>query len=680
MRLSKRHECSKKANHANMAAFCDRFGVRLILLALLPLWATCLDSYDKARCDDLTNGAKSLQNTPLFLSDFTFLSETAILKNETGSGTAKTPKIFHEKFSFSDMYRQVMRYQETPWTWNWLYVDQPTNDCLYKDPGRQCEDLPNTCSSRASEFVDKNNEVNVGSYLSALQYPKPNKEEVSLGPSSVRGISSLRYATCAYDQTSQVTTVSEWHILDPQQFTKMDKLSANLLMAHHKKYKDGSEISDERTDYTEYSKLLYSDLPNGLQIGEVRCGHILGDFRSVEPPTPSVRHGYTSEFDAAKPNQVISDVQYNAYTEYNYNSQILFQVTDAPVVGENEKETTVEVYDFLTKHAFRYSLTNGNCRVEPNFDLNGYSGMPLPQSYWLFPEMQEPSYLGIYYNRDIPCHTWLFEYPAGAPGIPSGSTVTLYLATSDWLEKQGMDTDMFYPVQKIIRSPEGNDFESIFEYRDNPGYHIPELLSCFDRDDIVAGKLTLKNTNYYKLIAHNEVSFEYRFRSFIQEITGIKSHLRVAKITAAPSQKRVDETDVAFLILGQFAGINSTNSIAYRTDPVTSKEAADKINKAVDKGDAKFSLDFQSITLHLKKGSFSVLKNDDHFENVDNPRQNSPSSGSSGYSGTIMAVSGLCIVIGCFVVSLLAVILYKRWTEGQDILPSFGMQTLSNEK
>ncbi|KAK3784823.1 hypothetical protein RRG08_009053 [Elysia crispata] len=655
---------------------CNRLDY-LLLLALIPFlsqWQTSLADYYKAKCNNLTEDGKEQHKIPRFLQDFRVLSEKTVMESEKDS----IETVLHERLWYSSIFRQAMRYEESSDKSTWLYLDEVNNDCLYKESRQTCEDLPQTCSIRASEFMSDNRRLTLGSYLSILNWPNPSKKEVSLGEASVRGIPSFGYATCNYDQSSDVSTLSLWQFVNPQAFSNMDRTSANLLMAHHRKYRDEELIVDERIDYTDYKQLKSSDIPNGLQIGENQCGHIQGSFRSVKPPSPSFRHGFVSEMDITGPQQVRSNQRYTSYTEYNYMSQILFTVSYMPVPGENEKETIVSIYDFLTDHYFRYSLTNGNCEVSPSFNYDGSPVMPTPETYWLFTTVQKPSYLGVYYNRGIPCNTWLFEYPEGGPGFDLDTTVTLFLATPSWLAVQGFPQNMFFPVQKISRTNGGNIFESYYEYKDNPGYHIPDLFTCFDKDDVVTGKITLEKTNYYKTIAHREIHFEYEFRHFIQKITGIKSHIRISKIAAAPSNTNTDETDVVFMILGKFVNINSTVTIAYKTDPVTSQQAADRINKAVDKGDAKFLLDNKSVTLHLKKGSFSVVKNADHFENVDNPEQKQSSGG--GYSQLTLAAVSITLLFVCLALSVLAVFIYKRRTEGQTVLPSFRLQNLSSGK
>ncbi|RUS92138.1 hypothetical protein EGW08_000162 [Elysia chlorotica] len=647
-------------------ARCDRLGF-LLLLALgtfLTHWRTAWASYDTAQCDQHTQSAKKDLETPHFYTDFTVLSErTATLSDQNTS----TESVVHEQLWYLSTFRQALKYEETPAKWSWLLVDEIPNECLYKELGGTCQ---STCSGTTNEFLAPDGRLDIGTYYSALKWLRPTNKEASLDSEGVRGITSRKYVTCYYDQALDTTTVSIWHTLDPFVYPNMDDLKSNLLMAHHKKYKDSEQISDERIDYTDYKQLLASEVPNGLQIGEGQCGHIEGNFRSIQPPNPSLRHGFVSEADITPPQGVQAKARFSFYEEYNYNSQILFTVYALPDAQGNEVETTIEAFDFSAKHTYTYSLTKGNCQVTPGLNYRGSDVMPLPQEYWRFRAAKEPSYLGVYMNRGIPCNTWLFEYPEGGE---ESDTITLYLATPEWLETRALPRDMFYPIQRISRMANENIFESFYQFKDNPGYHIPQLQRCFKQDDVKVGKITLEKTNYFKVVVPNKIHFEYEFRQFIQKTTGIKSHMRVTGISAAPA-KNIEETDVTFMIMGEFVNTSGSDPLAYVTDPVTSQQAVDKISQAVEKGDFKFSLDKLSVTLHLKKGSFSVLKNYDHFENVARPE----SAASSGYSQVAMAAVSLTLLLLSLLIALLAVLAYKRRSEGQNVLPTFSMKKLSN--
>ena len=642
-----------------------------LALLLLPL-QNCVANYVQEKCTEATDGGTEIQTPLNFLRNFRVLSETAILK-----GSANF--IAHGKLWYESHSRQAVRYTETTDSRTWLHLDENKNDCIFKEDNGRCQDHSDTCSTKAPEFFGEDKKVNVGSHQSILQWASEGTK-VSMGKSALRGMDTDKYVICYYDQTNDLTVVSEWHFLDAQKYSGNSKSWPHLLMARHKRFNTNEgKVSDERIDYTEYTYLPYSDVRYGLQISEGECKHVDGFFhQSPKPPSPSALHGFYQMTDYAS-KSVNANEEFTSYIEYNFDARMIFEVADFPAHDETtEKETRVNVYDLSSTNMYSYSVTHGYCKVHPHVYYRGHESMPSPQSFWHFSQKRNYNYLGVYMNRNIPCNTWLFEFPYGDFGMAKDSTITLYLATPDWLEQNGKPRDMFYPVQRITRETGLNIFESFFEYKDNPGYHIPDLSTCFDEKDTIVGKITLENTNFYKTYAHQEVFLQYEIRKFLQKITGIKSAMRLARIAGVPNRDNVEETDVAFTIYGHFMGINSTNSEAYKTDPVTSQQAADKINKAVDSGDAKLTLQGTVYTLHLKKGSFEVLKNYDHFENVDNPRRQS--SGGGGYSSAALASVSITLLVVTLLLGVLLVVVYKRWTEGQDILPSFGMQSLSGDK
>ena len=644
-----------------------------LALLLLPL-QNCVANYVSEKCRKATDGGTELQTPLHLLRNFRVLSERATLRG--GENIIAHGKLWYESSS-----RQAVRYTETADSRTWLHLDEIKNDCIFAEENGRCQDQSDTCSTKAPEFFGEDRKVNVGSYRSILQWPSEGKKQVSMGKSAVRGMDTQQYVTCDYDQTNDLTVVSEWHFLDSQKYSDSSRSWQQLLMARHQRFNtNGEKVSDERIDYTDYTYLRYSDVRYGLQISEGECKHVDGYFHhSPKPPAPSALHGFYQVTDYAFHSLAGAQEEFTMYVEYNLEARMIFEVIELPSGDVTEKNTIVNVHDFSTTNKYSYSVTNGYCKVHPHNNYLGHTSIPSPQSFWLFSPKRNYNYLGVYMNRNIPCNTWLFEFPAGDYGMAKGGTITLFAATADWLEQNGKPRDMFYPVQRITRpTTEIEKFDSFFEYKDNPGYHIPDLWTCFDEKDTVVGKITLENTNFYKTYAHQEVFLQYEIRKFLQKITGIKSAMRLARIVGAPNRENVEETDIAFTIYGHFVGNSSILSEAYKADPVTSQQAADKINKVVDSGDAKFTLQGTVYTLHLKKGSFEVLKNYDHFENVDNPRRQS--SGGGGYSSVALASVSVTLLVVTLLLGLLLVVVYKRWTEGQDILPSLSLQSMSGDK
>ncbi|GFO34156.1 EF-hand domain-containing protein d1 [Plakobranchus ocellatus] len=646
-----------------------------ILIIILDTLHQSGATFDKQSCNKYAKGDNVIEEIPFYAQDFSVDKQITIIQGEELS----FQNIMHEKLWFSDIFKQAMVYRETFAGSTFIYIDELSNGCLYREDGGACIESSESCKEVAEklEFVtEEDGLVDIGSGANSLHWPMKNlKKQVYIGESSVRSISTNLYVTCTYVEDKEETWVSEWQVLNTAKYSKKDKFMPVLLTSQHKKFKGKKMLMDGRIDYTNFRILSNSDIPNGLQIGENQCNATKGNFLSPKPPVPSFRHSYTSEVDTTDTVTLESYARHTSYHEYNYNAKLLLSLHTYAVDDENEKEMVLEVYDYSTMHSLRYSLTNGSCQVAFKFLYQSSPNLPSPQEYW-FLDSPKSTYLGIYMNRNIPCDTWLFEYPNGALGFEAGDTVTLYLATYQWLKRHGMANNRFFPVQMIVKKQDKATFSSYYEFKNDPSNRIPSLSLCYDHEDAVIGMVTLEKTNYYTKIVPQQIRFHDEFVAFIQNVTGIVSSMRISDVVTRPSDTIRDETDVIFRINGRFAGVkSSSHEDAYRTDPVTSKEAADKINKRVDIGKVTFSLNSQPRIFYLKKGSFAILENSDHFEYMDN------SSGKSGgYSKSVMAAVGITLLFVGLIISVGGILAYKRVTEGKSILASFGMETLQDEK
>ncbi|GFO34152.1 EF-hand domain-containing protein d1 [Plakobranchus ocellatus] len=652
-----------------------------ILVVFLSVLQENKASYNEKACNKYTEGGTEYRGIPFYSNDFSVESEVTVNVNLTNLKGEETTfeTIVQEKLWFSDRFRQLMVHRETATDSDFIFVDEYENHCVYKEDGGACIEAPGSCKQVADklEFVSmKNGHVYIGSSANGLHWPpKENiKKRVYRGRSSVRSIATKLYATCTFDPRTNETWISQWHVLDTEKVTKAGEfLPPLLVMSEHQVVRGQKLFALGRIDYTNFKILSFRDIPNGLQIGDDQCKATTGNFLSRNPPAPSFSHSYISEVDKADTLTFESYAKQTSYYEYNYETKLLQSVYTFPVNNENEKEMVLEVYDYSTMHSFSYSLTNGNCKVDFEYLNQTSPNFPSPQEYWLL-NSPKSSYLGVYMNRNIPCDTWLFEYPDGGDGFQKGDTVTLYLATYQWLDEYGMSTDRFFPVQMIVRTQDQVTFSSFNEFKNNPGYSIPGLAACYDQKDVVLGMVTLENTDYHTQISPHQIQFEYEFRSFIKNVTGIVSSLRIADILARPSLTTADGTDVIFTIYGRFAGINSSSHEAYRADPVTSKEAVEKINNQIDTGEITFILDSEPHSFYFKKGSFAILKNFDHFEYVDNSAETG-----NEYSSGAMAGMGIALLIVGLVISVGAVLAYKRSTERKRRFSSVGMEKVGED-
>lgn len=625
-------------------------------------------SYDAKFCESKTSWAKDQAYTekPFFFDDYSVVSEAAYFKVENESEAMVT----HSQVYYSENMRQAVVSEESPEDTFWAFLDQPSRDCIYKKGSGQCLVEEGDCEE-TNEAIGlggkKGDTIDLGSSSGTMNFPPDveTRKTVKFTDTYTRNIASTRVGICSYRQSTDETVVTILYVLRPDQYANMDSTQNTVLTAvTYTKTPDQSKPSFKRVDYTEYTKIYPAQLANGFQLGEGQCGTLKSEFTSRDLPQPSVRFSYFSQQLVAVPPFLTRAAQIvNEQHEYNENSQISQVQTDQEVAGQTEKNTILEVGDFRGQVSYKYSLTNGDCNVTTLVSRIQRSQQLSPRQFWLL-DAGNPTYEGVYSNRDMPCDLWKFEGPDS-----SIASLSLYLANKDWLKANGLAENTFLPVEIIARA-DTNVYNEIYMYKDNPGYNIPYLSTCFQADDTLFGEVTLL-MNYYQEIAARYFHFEYEFRKVLMDITGVNSPIRISLISFMPSPSKPDtETIALFDIHGKLTGFDDLSDNIYRSDPVTPDEASEKIKKKVDSGNIKFSLDNEKTIINFKKGSFAVSKSGKRFRYLDGR------NGPAGYSGGAMAGAALGTLIGCLVLSVAAAFLYKRFAGEGASGVSVGMKRL----
>ncbi|GFS04845.1 EF-hand domain-containing protein D1 [Elysia marginata] len=648
--------------------------VCLVFLAatFLSLSVTATPGYDEAYCEyQLSRRNQHYTNTtitPYFYNDYSVLREATFMKVYKKTKAMVT----HQQLYYSKSKKQVVVYEEKPDNSFWVFVDQDSQDCIYKNNTEECSVEEGDCKVTAKEvgFGNKvGDTIVLGSPSERMAFPTNVKKTVSFGGSWERNVKTTKLGLCSHREDTDETVVSFVHLFDPTEYTEMDQTRQTLLsITNFAKTPDARNPAIHSIDFTNLKPLSSAQLKNGFHLGESRCGMVKSKFTSRKIPKPSPRFSYTNQEFLADPTSFRASEIQTAYHEDNLNSQLNTKTTGVLVADQTEKNTLYTIQDFNARILYKLSLTYGRCEVQPlSPDL---AKQPRSEDIWQL-NLPNPTYLGVYQNREIPCDVWLFEAPKDNSDIQS---TTIYTATRDWLKSQKLPTNMFFPVEKIEKSDKGAVFQEIYNFRDNPGYDIPEVPSCFQEDDMVSLRIVLLVDFENKILGHWE-HFNYELRTLIMRITGIKSPIRIGSITATKSTTSSDqETVVGLKIYGKFKGHNDSNDdFYYHNDPVTSKQAAELIRKQVDTGNFKLTLDKQNIGIKFKKGSFAVSESGNRFRYVDS------SNTLDGFSRGTMAGAGLGVLFTCLALALAAVYGYKRWTQGRESGSSIGMKTLQEE-
>ena len=411
-----------------------RLGVLLIAVCVLNQGQA---DYNEDLCNQYSSASDDdLQVTPDFFDDFKVqLETTAYMK-----GIAIDGVVTQQTVRYSGTHKQLEVWRTTLFDSSYYHVDEKENRCILEDMlYNACFQDTTTCKTAQGNigyFELISDKVTFGSSGQILLWPKQTKRKKNKGASKVRDVMSKKYVTCEYDDSEDMTTVTEWHFLDnDKHFVFGGETKAIVLLAHHHRSVDQTQTWSQRIDYFGYRKLADAEMEYGIPIDLDRCPNY-HPLHSKQIPVAPEQFSVHREVDLGKDLQGSSFIRYPEIIEYHSDLKTLktthFRATD----DKREKEMSYKYIDFSTKHAYTYSETRGNCTVSPG-DKEAEK-MPSPLGIW---DMEQARADYIYNIRDIPCLRWTdntrgYNY--------------LMLATKDWLRDQGRDEDEFYPVSALI--------------------------------------------------------------------------------------------------------------------------------------------------------------------------------------------------------------------------------------
>ena len=628
--------------------------------------------YDEDFCEKKTKDGNDTDIEPDFLDDYSVISETTFFRLLY----KQKAMVNHQTMHYSSTNKQVVVFEDTPEDSFWVLLDQSSNDCVYRKNSDGCVSEEGDCTE-TEQIVGfgkrKNGGIDLGSASERMSYPTPTtiRKAVTFGESQARNLQTIKIGFCSYNPDTRETVASFFHLFDPSKYAKMDQSKRTVVAALvYTKQKADRYPVFKRIDFADLKPLSGSQITNRFGLGESRCGTLKNKFTSKEPPKPRDSFNYISQNFVTNTDSFRAVSTQTSETEISMRSQLNSIASATPVQDQNEKNKHMEVQDFNAKMFFSFSVTRGDCEVKPLQANEADQGSP--KHYWGL-DLPNPTYLGVYENRGIPCDLWEFDFQNTEDPVTSAH---IYAATHQWLESQNKPADMFFPVERILKVDNRfANFEEIYGFKNTPGDHIPSLPTCFQEDDVIIGLLTLL-LNYDVAVGLDRSYFQSQFRNFIMSTAGIKSPLRIGIIFQLqnPSAPQT-ETNVAFRIFGKYKGFDDLDDDVYKPDPVTSTEAVEKIKHHVDQEGAKLTLDSQGLEVKVKRGSFAVLSPDDLL------RLTGSRDGPSGYSDGAMAGVAAALLVISITLGVAIVFGYKRWTEGGGAGSSgMGMKTLEEEK
>ena len=549
------------------------------------------------------------------------------------------PRVTHQKLSQSLYRDETVLLEVTPDDSFWVFLDKESNTCIYKKNQEECVFEIGECTESAmvSFGVSKDR---FGRFIidsEKLAYTSDIRSMVTFGASNTRGIMTTKIGICSYRKATDETVVSYLHILNDKRFQPMywNRMLLLTALVYTKKFQGGASF--QRIDFTDYKLPSRSQRWDEFSGMSSRCGDVGADFTARKPPQPRSRFGYS-------------------YVNQRYDVLAKRQIK-----GETPTGAKKNVY-------YNYSWTSGDCQNSSVDSMTGGADLQSAKSFWGM-DSPKPVYLGVYENRGIQCDLWQFE---GTESDDKIQSINLYTATRTWLSSQGKPKDMFYPVERIVKSNTSTTFEEIHEFKEKDGPYLSGNLdlirpSCSQHSDFMIVQVTLGISSTYLANPSRYVKFQRKFRNFLMDISGILSPSRISFIHHVPISSDPEQETVILIRID-----NNLSHGVYKTDHITSKMAAEKIQNQVNQSILKFTIEGGKLIVTVKKGSFSVwgLGTGQHDGVLSQPNV---------YSATFMSWLAMALVCTSFALSTASMFVIHRWRNGVWTTSSMGMRAFVND-
>ena len=617
--------------------------------------------YDRAWCDkvpeDKTTDAL-VNDNPFFHKSFRALSENTV----TGSHIEELVGFSQSTMQFSHHNSQVSVQMKSSDGRFSAYVDTNTNVCLIQQwRNGQCVKSKDPCvtiSELTGTVTPEGDRVSLKSPSQSLGWDPDLFDKIAnVGPSQTRGINSVLYVTCAKDNTSANTVVSQWHFLNISTMSAKENQYVLLMSKERTEGDNNRHIRTTQIDYAGVEDINKERIRSPMDLNGNGCvsENKESDFKKI--PTPPTTFSCIKETYMGQIGNPDCDIEIESLL-YNHGSDWFYYNNFLTSLGKMEKTETTVIEDYKMGVRYEISKTSGTCRTYPTLTRaahqlsRGRVRMKTPTDFWnISPDTAV--YLGVTTVRSIPCDVWR----VGLSETNNETAYTLFVATSDWIRKRRLTKESFFPVQVIEEKGSNFKYHSYFAFKSQPKYSVPDVSSCYNSTNSETVRLTLL-TSFYKNIKNRLLQFELKLRSVVLRLTGIVSTLRVTGIWARAAPEEPFQTRVIFTILGS-DGFSSNSSETQVSDLVSASEAVESLRKAINEGKLEFTLVAKSAEILVKTKAGSLEEHSALEGQLDDNERG------TSLDHPIGRVIGLCILtlMAGMGAGWAAVYGYKRWSD-----------------
>ncbi|BFZ13587.1 hypothetical protein BsWGS_16626 [Bradybaena similaris] len=430
------------------------------------------------------------------------------------------------------------------------------------------------------------------------------------GQGTARGITTNVWSVCTYNQATDVTAVSEWHIVDPSltsmpEITKREVLKPILPVLVKVESIDhtvpNSPVNQTyRLDFTFFDHVQATD-----EIFQTPTTMLCSAKPSAQVPLPNSPSYFKfkgEQITITNINSQAASAPDLVYTveEYSQLSQLFIQdfITKPDNVNSgNDKSYIRNIDDFTIGLTFQVNLISGSCLVTPisadNVDAISIAGgnvvMRTSQQFFDL-DSDQYQYMGIHTKRGIACDAWSAYFTEGKSDHLQDTLYTWYFANAQWRKTYGFSSTVTFPVSLEIQQEDTFIQFNMYEFDTQDAIKLPDVSLCFQPNTTLNIDFHI-SASYTQMVAPNVQVFDKAIYDAVVLATSLSSVLRITELDVQPYSS--SDIIVRFKLL-DIASIKAAGDVSVAQHDAPNSQILADLCQAINSG--TFFIDIVSST------------------------------------------------------------------------------------
>ncbi|CAL1528240.1 unnamed protein product [Lymnaea stagnalis] len=602
----------------------------------------------------------STKSPPVFVDDFYVFVEQKLLDNHSVS-------YIEEYFSqHSGLVHASLNSQDDSINY---WVDTNHDEIIIVPQGQLCTDktydfVGTDQYTMIGVTIGPHDSLDLNSPEAFFHWGAQGRENISYkGPDVSRGIATIKWWTCEYDEYRDATTFTEWQIVDPTKYrmpaidsgertNPVLPISAVVTgVANH--FQGNQTYFNYRYDFASFKRIQPDD-----DNFRIPANTLCLVKPQLDTPLPSMP-GYF-KFRGEQVVQVSTESQTPnpadmTLTVEEYKKDIGLYIQDVistpvTVSADNDKSFIKRVDDFNTGLTYELDLESGECQVKVidgnSVDaINMGNGVVQMKNSDDFFDLDPMSYqfMGLHEHRGIMCKVWTAFFGPDQTSRPRYSLFSWYFADQDWMTSNGFRSPTVMPVALEVTVGDKYTQFNIFEWATDEQEDHLDLSTCFDPKSTMNIEVHF-NARYDQFYTPAKLGFRKGLTQSLFKFTNLKSTLRIADLDVQPGDGNI--IVARFKLLDK---LNITGDVVNITKPVPSAVIHQQMVTSVNAGSFSVNLGGkEKSVIYAKRNSVTVVTPSRYV------------TSGQGYSPGVMAGVGIGTLVAGLLIGAVLVLSLKK--------------------